>query len=693
MAQFPNNLEGDWSGVWNNNNPLEDRGDVRAAIVQATAGGNRDFLFNDGPGDYNPEFKLKGWIANPQALNIRRPDVLENAGINIQFPAINGNWYVMIVEEATTENDLTILELGSEPVSIDSVFRCPLQPTSAMSVSVSARTSAPLGAGEQLWLHYSTDSFATSTFVQMTGTPLSATLPTQADGTSVQYYLLTTHSGITLNAADVDYQSLRVQYQGLVGTYFTYTVSDQDGSLTPCDTFPEAEFCGDGIDNDNDGLVDGLDSECGLCVGNVGDNIFVGGDFGTVASEGLNLTQPDPNANPGVSLGPALPANVTTYTHGLSSDFACLGGVNCFPSDGGYVICTSSKGMLNPPSTSSSWIEIEDNGPEPDGYMMLINAAPSAGIFYRTEVSGLCRNTSYQFSMDVVNLLLPGLTGQLAPNIDFLIAPAGATLADLQNYPASFSTGDVPQDSAWHTYGFTFTTTNDTAITLALSNNNPGGMMNLGNDLAIDNISFRPCGPDVSLLANSSLCPGNTINLDATLSLGYNNPQYQWQYSGDGGQSWANISGATGEDFTFVSSSPSDSGQYRLLVSEMGNITDSLCRIVSDPLHVPLDCPLEAWASGVSSAQPEGGQRVFLYPNPSSGQVELRFEASPGEKLQLELYNMLGQQLWQQKLSVEQAGWQQTTLDFGTLASGMYGFRMRSLLTGEMHWLRLKIRP
>ncbi len=71
----------------------------------------------------------------------------------------------------------------------------------------------------------------------------------------------------------------------------------------------------------------------------------------------------------------------------------------------------------------------------------------------------------------------------IKPNVSFLL--------DGQEIHSS---GDVPEDEEWHTYGFTFTTDpGQFSLTLSLQNNAPGGN---GNDLAIDNISFHPCGPE-----------------------------------------------------------------------------------------------------------------------------------------------------------------------------------------------------
>lgn len=669
-------MEGDWSGVWNNNNLLTERGPIRYVRVQAGATGNRDFLFNDGPGDYVPEFKLKFSLTNPQAINTRIFNPLSAPGNNIQFPATTGNWYMIIVETATDNNDLSIIELASQPQEIDTVLRCPIVPTSAATVNLSVPPIFTLGTGEQLWVHYSIDDFTSSTFIPCTGNPLTSLIPAFPHDTTVQYYFLTTNNSITLNANDVDYQAIDMFFQGSYGSYFSYTVDDSNGTVTtPCFVFPTEEICGDGEDNDGNGLKDGFDPACGLCTGTLGDNIFPAGGFGTISIDGQHPTlQPTPAVNPGVTMGNELLPGVTTYTYGLNGDFACLFDSICFPNDGYYVLVNSTRGMFNPPSSLPNWILTGDNGPEPDGYMMVVNAAPTVGVFYQFEINTLCPSTVYEFSADIINLIWPDSAGFVAPNIDLVIADSGVTLLALQTAPAAANSGDVPQDSAWHTYGFTFTPPSN-SVTLALRSNNPGGQNNIGNDLAIDNISFRPCGPTALVNTPGVFCAGNTILLDASLSTGYNNPQYQWQYSSDAGQNWTDVLGANSEDYSFTSTANSDSGYYRLLVAEMGNIQDSLCRITSDPVYLQLQCPLESeWETETNSLPLSSTLQII--PNPSDGHVEISFSAVEKQLVQASLWNIVGKKVWSTSFQTTETEQQQFQTNWQHLPAGIYGLRL-----------------
>lgn len=279
-----------------------------------------------------------------------------------------------------------------------------------------------------------------------------------------------------------------------------------------------------------------------ICEGNLGENIFTQGDFGKGTA---NILQLNPQIAPGYSYTTEPP-----------------------PNDGEYMITNDIKQW----SANFVWMEIEDNSPDPDGYMMVVNANFNPGVFYRQEVDGLCENTLYVFSADVYNLK-PNGSDRTRPNISFLI-----------DGNIVYESGDVPENERWNTYGFTFTTTaGQTAVTLALQNNAPGGS---GNDLALDNISFRPCGPEALILPTevANICEdGSPITLEATI-LGdqYDNPNIQWQQSFDTGVTWTNIAGAVSSTYRHVDLAGGYYYYRYLLANDPGNLLNSKCRVISN---------------------------------------------------------------------------------------------------------------
>lgn len=117
-----------------------------------------------------------------------------------------------------------------------------------------------------------------------------------------------------------------------------------------------------------------------------------------------------------------------------------------------------------------------------------------------------------------------------------------------------------------------------------MQNNAPGG---IGNDLALDNISFRPCGPSAEISVDTDktirLCEeSDPITVTAILSdTGTDDFSIQWQRSIDNGP-WSDL-GNPGEDFfvhdIFV---PGDYLYRYLSASNDANLLNTKCRIISD---------------------------------------------------------------------------------------------------------------
>lgn len=299
-----------------------------------------------------------------------------------------------------------------------------------------------------------------------------------------------------------------------------------------------------------------------LCTGNLGDPI-VTIDFGS-----------------GTGHGAALGSAVTAYTYDPGGDMG----------EGYYTITNSTGGVKG-----NAWHVSGDHTGNDNGYMMLINCATlaSEGIFYTKEVSGLCPNTTYEFSAWIMNVMT---FESPDPNVTFrVLNPAGTVLG-------SYNTGDLPVTSSpeWLQYGFFFNTGSAGTVIIKILNSAPSAMP--GNDLAIDDISFRPCGPHVEASANGStqitVCAGalNTLNLHGEVSAGYATPGYQWQVNP--GTGWVDIPGATGINFTYSLSADANqtNARFRLAVAESDNIGSVNCRVLSNEITLQLEAqPVAAY--------------------------------------------------------------------------------------------------
>ncbi len=294
----------------------------------------------------------------------------------------------------------------------------------------------------------------------------------------------------------------------------------------------------------------------------------------------------DPVANitfgGGSGAGPALPANTTTYTHVFGT---------C-PNDGEYSLVELSFNCFG-----GSWHTISgDHTPnDVQGRYMLVNASFLPGDFYVDTIRGLCSNTNYEFATFVKNVLKPtACNGNgIKPNLTFRIESLTGTVL------TTFNSGDIAaeQPAVWKQYGTFFQTPlGTTDVVIRLTNNAPGGC---GNDLAIDDITFRPCGPTINAtvnLLNSSdiyACESDKKDflLTASFSPGvYVNPSFQWQISLNNGATWTNIPGATSNSYLRPASNIG-AYYYRMLIADGPNINSISCRLSSNTISITVSQP------------------------------------------------------------------------------------------------------
>lgn len=252
--------------------------------------------------------------------------------------------------------------------------------------------------------------------------------------------------------------------------------------------------------------------------------------------------------------------------------------------DGTYTIAKTTMGM------NANWYTVTNHTPgDVDGYMMVVNADRNPGIFYESTVQiDLCPNTKYEFAAWLLNML--DYSG-LKPNITFVIL-------DMNNRElGSYNTGDIPdRDRNWRQYGFIFETTTSTRVKIRMINNvfnvdNAGG-----NDIIIDDITFRACGPNIRAGIGSNfnqiedICEGvnATINLSAQIE-GSGTLQYQWQK--ENGAIWTDIPGATNPssyNVPFFNAAPG-LYNYRLTAAELSNFNSLTCRTVSSTITVKVN--------------------------------------------------------------------------------------------------------
>lgn len=284
----------------------------------------------------------------------------------------------------------------------------------------------------------------------------------------------------------------------------------------------------------------------------------------------------------GAGIGAALRPGTTTYNFASS---AC-------PNDGDYTIVDFSSNCFG-----NSWHTInEDHTPnDVNGRFMLVNASVDPGDFYVDTIRGLCASTNYEFAAWVKNVLRPSSCNNagIRPNLTFRVESLTGTVLTMVN------SGDIDalNTPEWRQFGAFFQTQPGvTEVVIRLTNNAPGGC---GNDIALDDITFRPCGPTVNAQVISQtggeifVCErdNKTLELNAAFSPGiYANPAFQWQILDVATNSWQNIPGATSNSYLRP---PTAVGlyQYRMLIADGPNINSVSCRLSSNIIRINIVHP------------------------------------------------------------------------------------------------------
>lgn len=313
-----------------------------------------------------------------------------------------------------------------------------------------------------------------------------------------------------------------------------------------------------------------MSAQLGFCPGSKGEPLFTE-NFGN-----------------GTTYGPALPAGTTTYPF-----------VTGAPNDGQYTLFYHSN-------MYSTWHYSLDHTPDAtngaNGKMLLMNAnATQTGDFYKKTVTGLCVNTTFEFSAWVMNVYNPNTNycgaGQIPINVRFEIWNAAETVL-----LGSGNTGNIMGSPAplWQQFALVFTTVNETTVVLKMKNNGLGGC---GNDLAIDDISFSACG-DLTTVSSPSAAGDTFTTCSSPASIQLNAATaggityfYQWQTSTDG-TTWTDISGATNATYT----TPNLTAQtfYRVKAAQdAANLNGTFCSALSNVFTVSfLGVPNAAVSNG-----------------------------------------------------------------------------------------------
>lgn len=260
-----------------------------------------------------------------------------------------------------------------------------------------------------------------------------------------------------------------------------------------------------------------------------------------------------------------------------------------------YMITDDSYNAQGSLSLGLGYHQIKDHTGDMGGRMLLVNAAADPNIFFNDTIPGLCANTNFNFSAWVVNVSPPSPIFSTCN--DGIVLPVNVQFEvyDLDgNLLAENATGNLESElyPLWRQFHLSFNTGRLDAVRLVMRNLGPGGC---GNNLAIDDIQFLPCGPGITLTTTPETDLHHTIYLcandpaatiTAELEEGFLTPVFQWQRRIDE-HGWENITGETTPVLTV--SQDGNEVWYRLSAAASNqNLANGNCYIISDSIRISM---------------------------------------------------------------------------------------------------------
>ncbi|WP_242204325.1 T9SS type B sorting domain-containing protein [Aestuariivivens insulae] len=303
----------------------------------------------------------------------------------------------------------------------------------------------------------------------------------------------------------------------------------------------------------------------------LGNPVFIE-NFGS----GTNRLGPSLNQDPNTNVHPNYrPASLYTYV-------------------GSGSVSWDQYGIMKDPKDAApggaGWNDsFPDHTGNPNGYLYYCDAKEELKVFYAQKIDGLCEDIEYELSAWFAKTNGPNYF--FDPNIKLII---GFTDINDQSIGSIVDTNTGPIEGVganrWHRKSLVFTVPSGTENIYFMLKNNVSGTQ--GNDLAIDDIEVRPCGPKIDItdqltnnvINDQSYCLTDTNNQPVSLTA--NIPAsfvMQWQASTELGI-WTDITGETSGTLNYTI----DSGSFHQLRLKFAHNPDNLlntnCHFFSSPV-------------------------------------------------------------------------------------------------------------
>lgn len=221
-----------------------------------------------------------------------------------------------------------------------------------------------------------------------------------------------------------------------------------------------------------------------------------------------------------------------------------------------------------------------DNG---NGYLYYCDALNDLKVFYAQKIDGLCPNIEYELSAWFAKTNPPDY--YIDPNIKLIIGFTDIN-DDTIGSIVETDTGSIEGEGAnrWHRKSLIFTVPIGAENIYFMLKNNVAG--SAGNDLAIDDIEVRPCGPEIEItdqlantVINSLQCVGNPYTKDISLSANIPaNFVMQWQESTTDGV-WTDIINENSSTLNYsISLDTNSSHSFRIkFAHNLSNLLNNAC--------------------------------------------------------------------------------------------------------------------
>jgi|GEM_PF-1810281 len=194
-----------------------------------------------------------------------------------------------------------------------------------------------------------------------------------------------------------------------------------------------------------------------------------------------------------------------------------------------------------------------------DGFL-LVNANVDPEVFYEQTFTDLCPNTIYDFSAFVANATTENGQTRAPVNVGFRVFGCNGT--DCTTQLIKVESGDLPSSTNWVEKGGSFNSQGFSSVKVQLFNNldskpyaikeKDGTLKVIGNDIAIDDITFSTCSPEIQVFSNAEYTKKDQTFLAENtervyvwapydLTEFFATPWYVIQESLDGTSDWTNI--------------------------------------------------------------------------------------------------------------------------------------------------------